>query len=292
MKKTDITEELWFDFLEGRTSEEETEQITRLMAEDDELMEEFMAVREAMQLTDAEPCQSPDLDLAQEQISQVLHKEPSVDSEVLKLPRRSNISKFFSIAAVLVVLIGVALFLLFRPDRSDNNLAQQEQKNVESVENVQNQNPATTDNTDNGRNGKSSSKHEADTVQPESSDTSLGPFTIKKMEKNYAAVQVANSLTVTKPTKDNYRVQCLNLERKLQFEWSATNVKALHFTLTDSRGKTIAETKNVAANQFSLKYGDIYPEQKLTWNLIVVFKDGTQDMRSGQIQIDYSLKKQ
>ena len=285
MKETDISEELWFKFLEGRTNEEETERITRLMAEDDELMAEFMAMREAMQMTDAEPCKTPDFDLAKEQISQVLHKESTEENKVIMLPRRSNIRKYFAVAAVAALLIGVALFFLFRPDHSDNNLARQEQKKVGSVEKVQSQKSETAEGTQHNEN---SSKKNVENDQPASSDASSDSYTTQKIEKNYATTQEANSLTVTKPNKDNYRVLCKNLEKTLNFEWSATNVKTLHFTVKDSKGKTIAESKDVAANQFSLKYGEIHPEKKLTWSLVVVFKDGSQEKRGGQIQIDYN----
>ena len=128
-------------------------------------------------------------------------------------------------------------------------------------------------------------------VQPDSQETPAESYTTQNLEKNYAAAQVANTLTVTKPAKDPYRVLCKNLEKTLNFEWTATNVKTLHFTVTDSKGKTIAESKDANSNYYLLKYREIYPEQQLKWTLVVTFEDGTQEKRSGQINIDYEPQK-
>ena len=290
MKETDISEELWFKYLEGRTTEEETERLAQMMAEDEELLSEYLSVREAMLRTDADPCCRPDLDLAQKQINQLLNTNTAETKNVVMLTHRPKVRKLFAVAAVMAVLIGVALFLLFRPDHFDNNLAQQEQKIVESVEEVRTQSPETafeTEHTDRTRKNSKPSINDTEGVKTKPDDFPQETYTTKKIEKNYATSQVANSLTVTKPNKENYRVLCKNLEKTLDFQWSATNVQTLQFVLTDSKGKTFAETNEVAADHCTLKYSEIYPEQKLSWSLVVTFKDGLREKRNGQIQIDY-----
>lgn len=286
MKKTDISEELWFRYLDGKTNEEETGQITRLLAEDDALLEEYLSVREAALRTDVEPCQRPDLELARKQINESLSQKSS--EKVVILPRPSNTHKLLAVAAGLVVLVGVALFFLFRPDHIDNNFAQQEEKHIESE--VQTQSPgseATPSETKELRQNDTPSNNGTEGVQSEPSNPQEATFTTQKIEKNYTTIQDANSLIVTKPNKDIYRVLCKNLEKTLNFEWSAKNVKTLRFVIMDSKGKRLAETDDVAADQYALKYSDIYPEQKLKWTLSVVFEDGTQETRSGRISIDY-----
>ena len=284
MKKTDISEELWFRYLDGKTNEEETGQITRLLVEDDALLEEYLSVREAALRTDVEPCLRPDIDLARKQINQTLGTKNSEEENIVMLPRRSNARKYFAVAAVLIVLVGVALFFLFRPDRSENNLAQQAQNNVESVEKVQSQNPEITEETCRNEN---LSKNDPEGVQPEPTESQSATYIAQKIEKNYTTVQEANSLTVTKPNKDIYRVLCKNLEKTLNFEWSATNVKTLHFTVTDSKGNNVAGVSDKTVDQYALKYKDVYPEKQMKWTLSVVFEDGTQETRSGRICIDY-----
>jgi hypothetical protein len=293
MKKMKISEELWLKFLGGRTTEEETERVTRLIAEDDELLAKYLSVYKAAQLTDTEPCQRPDLNLAQKQIRQTLNTEKK--ENVVMLPRRSNARKYFAAAAVLVALVGVALFLLFRPDQNDNNFAQQEGKRIESkakTKNLSSEASKEIEQTNKTRKDDLSSKNNTEDVQSGSSDAPTNTFTTQKIEKNYAATQEANNLSMVKPGKDNYRVLCKNLDKTFIFEWLASNVKTLHFVVTDSKGKTIAETRDVTANHYSLKYSDIHPEQKLTWSLDVTFKDGAQERRNGQIQIDYNLDTQ
>ena len=190
------------------------------------------------------------------------------------------------------MLIVVALFFLFRPDRNENNFARQEKQRVETEAKTQSQSPETTvktEQTDRTRKNDMPSKKDTEGVQPKSTGSPQETYTAQKLEKDYAATGEANRLTVTKPGKDNYRVLCKNLEKTLNFEWTATNVQTLHFTVKDSKGNTVAETKDVAATHYALKYGDLYPDQKLTWSLVVVFKDGTQGKRGGQVNIDYNL---
>ena len=290
MKKRDISEELWFRYLEGKTNEEETGQINRLLAEDDELLAEFVAVREAVQLVDKEPCQQPDLERAKEQINQVLCKESPAENKPVELPRRSNLHRYIAMAAAAALLVGVALFLLFRPDHNDNSLARQEKPCVESKTKTQSQSSETTgetEQTNSTRQKEMSSKSDTEGVKEEPTGSTQKTYTAQKLEKNYTATQEANHLTVTKPAKDNYRVLCKNLEKTLNFEWSATNVKTLHFTVTDSKGKNVAGVSDKTVNKYALKYKDVYPEKQLKWTLGVVFEDGTQETRTGWISIDY-----
>ena len=278
-------------FLDGNVSEEENERLMRLISEDDVLMEEYLSVNESLKRIDSRPLAKPDLVLAQKRIGEALKADDAQKDNVAMLPRRSNFRKYLAMAAAAALLIGVALFVLFRPDHNDNNLAQQEKQRVEAEAKTQSQSPETTTEpaqTNRTRKNDMPSKSDTEGVQPESTNAQPEEYTTQMMEKQYAQKAQANSLTVTKPSKDNYRVLCKNLEKTLNFEWTAANVQSLHFVVKDSKGKTVAETQSVTENHYSLKYSDIYPEQKLTWSLVVVFKDGSQEKRNGQIQIDYN----
>ena len=291
MSEKNISEELWMRFLDGNVSEEENERLMRLISEDDALMEEYLSVNESLKRINSKPLVKPNLEMAQKQIGEALKAGDAQKENVVMLPRRSNIRKYVAMAAAAALLIGAALFFLFRPDRNDNNLAQQEKQRVEKEAKTQSQNPETTIKTkptDNSRKNDIPSNKDTEGVQSESTAAQEEMYSSQKLEKHYAATQTANSLTVTKPSKDNYRVLCKNLEKTLDFEWTAANVQSLHFVVKDSKGKTVAETQSVTENHYSLKYSNIYPEQKLTWSLVVVFKDGSQEKRNGQIQIDYN----
>ena len=290
MSEKHISEELWMRFLDGNVSEEENERLMRLMAEDDALLEEYLAVNESMKRIDSKPLVKPDLELAQKRIGEALNAGDAEKANVAMLPRRSNFRKYLAMAAAAALLIGVALFVLFRPDRNDNNLAQQEKQRVETETKTPSQSPETTTKpaqTNRTHKNDMPSKSDTEGVQPEPTNAQPEEYTAQMMEKQYAQNAQANSLTVTKPSKDNYRVLCKNLEKTLNFQWTVANVQNLHFVVKNSKGKTVAETKEVTENHYSLKYSDIYPEQKLTWSLVVVFKDGSQEKRNGQIQIDY-----
>ena len=290
MSEKNISEELWMRFLDGNVSEEENERLMRLISEDDALKEEYLSVNESLKRINSKPLVKPNLEMAQKQIGEALKAGDAQKENVVMLPRSSNIRKYVAMAAAAALLIGAALFFIFRPDRNDNNLAHQEKQRVEAEAKTQNQSPETTTEpaqTNRTRKNDMPSKSDTEGVQPESTAAQEEMYSSQKLEKHYAATQTANSLTVTKPSKDNYRVLCKNLEKTLNFEWTAANVQSLHFVVKDSKGKTVAETKEFTENHYSLKYSDIYPEQKLTWSLVVVFKDGSQEKRNGQIQIDY-----
>lgn len=292
MKKRDISEELWFRYLEGKTNEEETGQINRLLAEDDELLAEFVAVREAVQLVDKEPCQQPDLERAKEQINQVLCIESPAENKPVELPRRSNLHRYIAMAAAAALLVGVALFLLFRPDHNDNSLARQEKPCVETEVKTENQGSETTDKTEltnNDRKNKMSSNTNTKGAHSEQNDAQPALINPQKFEKNYTETKIANTLTFTKPSKNDYRVLCKNLEKSLQFEWTATNVQKLHFKVTNAQGKVLAELTDKTVTHYTLSYSKIYPERQLEWKLEVVYEDGAGESRSGHINIDYNI---
>lgn len=290
MKEMNISDELLSKFLEGRTDGAEDVRLLQALDAEDLSMEDLAAIVEAVKLVDVEPQQTPDFAKAEEQVKTVLDSIARETIPNVTDRRKSRQRIAWTIAASFAAVLAVALFFLFRPDHNDNNLAQQEKQRIESEAKTQSQSPETTseqEQSDMIRKNDIPSNKSTEDIQSEPTVAQEEIYSSQKLEKNYASTQIANSLTVTKPSKDDYRVLCKNLEKNLLFEWSATNVQKLHFTVTDSKGKTIAETKDITANQASLKYGGVYPEQKLTWRLIVVFKDGTQDMRSGQVQIDY-----
>jgi len=290
MSEKQISDELWMRYLEGDVSEEEAERLMRLMAEDDALLEEYLAVSESQKRVDSQPLASPNQELAQKQIREALKGIVADKENVKTLPLHTNLRKYVAMAAAAALLIGVALFFLLWPDHNDNNLAQQEKQHVEAGAKTQSQSPETTagqEQSDMIRKNDIPSNKGTNAVQPEPTAAQEEIYSSQKLEKNYASTQIANSLTVTKPSKDDYRVLCKNLEKTLNFGWSATNVRTLHFAVKDSKGKTIAESNDIEADHYELKYRDIQPEKKLTWSLTVVFKDGTQERRGGRIQIDY-----
>ena len=293
MSEKNISEELWMRFLERNVSEEENDLLMRLIAEDDELLQEYLAVNESLKRIDSEPLTSPDLDFAQKRIGETLGASSDEEDKMVLLPRRSNVRKYLALAAVAALLVGVALFLLLRSNHNENNFAQQEDNRIETKAEIQSTSPETTVQTEQtdktGNNNDNLPKNNTEGIQQESTDSQQETFATQEIKKNYATTQEANTLTVIKPNKDNYCVLCKNLEKTLNFEWSVTNVETLHFVVKDSKGKTVAETQDVTANQYFLKYSNIYPEKRLVWVLTVVFKDGLQEKRSGEIHIDYNF---
>ena len=292
MKEMNISDELLSQFLESKTDADEDMRLLQAMEEDGVSLDDMAAIGEAAKLADKQPYVKPNLEEAKEQIKVAL--KDTATNTVFMDRRKSRMRIVFAIAASAAIVIAVALFVLFRPDGSDQNFAQQENKRVEEVSKEKESKPKTksetaTEETERTPHREKSSTNDTESVQPEQDDAQSAPITPQKVEKNYAATKIANSLTVTKPSKDNYRVLCKNLEKSLSFEWTTTNVQNLHFTVATAQGKVLTELTDKSATQQALTYSKIYPERQLRWTLKVVFEDGTNESRSGIINIDYNL---
>lgn len=291
MKEINISDEMLSKFMEGRTDEVEEARLLQAMEEDGFTAEDLAAIAEAAKLADAAPNQAPNLDLAKRQIAESLRNEDKVKTiPTFKSPKTRVM---WAMAASVAIILAVALFILFRPDSNEQNFAQQDESRVETEVKTEKQESETTDKTgltDKNRKDNISSNTDTEVVQPEQEEVQSTPITPQKLEKNYAKTQIANSLTVTKPNKDNYRVLCKNLEKTLIFEWSVTNVQKLHFTVTDAQGKVLAELTDKTTTHYALVYNKIYPERQLKWKVEAVFEDGTSESKSGQIQIDYQIQ--
>lgn len=287
MKEMDISDEMLSRFVEGTTDEADEKYILHSLEDDELSAEDLASIAEAAKLVDTAPKQIPNLFLAKRQIEDTLKNDNK--KSAAPTSGRSKSRVYWAVAASIAMLLCVALFLLFRPDGSDQNFVQNgsDTSSVTITQPQQDGNLAQTtiqaDNTP-AKPQKTNDTEEETNVQEEGVIHSS-----QIIEKQYAGTKTANSLMVSKPSKDNYSVLCKNLDKAFQFEWSATNVQSLNFSVTNTQGKTIAQTSSISDNHYQLKYSDIYPEKKLYWTLEVVFKDGAREKRSGQIQIDYDL---
>lgn len=295
MKELNISDEMLARFLEGRTDADENARLLQAMEAEGVTAEDLVAIVEAAKQADANPLETPNLAKAEEQIQSVLNDGDQTAQTVFMDRRRSRMRVVWTIAASAVIVLAVALFVLFRPNGSDQNFAQQEKQRVETEVKTENQGSETTDKTeltDKNRKNNMSSISDTISVPSESTGSPPAPITPQKLEKNYTETKIANTLTVAKPSKNDYRVLCKNLEKSLQFEWSATNVQKLHFTVMNAQGKVLAELTDKTVTHYTLSYSKIYPERQLEWKLEVVYEDGASEAQSGHVNIDYNINDQ
>ncbi len=302
MKELNISEELFSRFLDGKTSEEENEQILQLLAENPELMDEFTAIANASQLADHEPLRKPDLEVAAQSLRTVL-SESQADNPNVTTKRRRGIRIFtMAAAAVAAILLASTIYLLLRPTNPQNTLVQDNkpetdskliQPQVEQTYIAQNEtsesviSEATSSTVEN-----ETSTSAAPPTETPSSTLSNEYLSVQVEERHYATTQETNSLNVVKPNKSNYLVLCKNLDKTFVFEWNASNVQKLHFTVKDASNKVIAEITDTNTKRYELSYRKVYPEKQLIWKLAVTYKDGSKDEQSGQVNIDYDVNNQ
>lgn len=302
MKELNISEELFSRFLDGRTSEEENEQILQLLAENPELMDEFTAITKASQLVDHEPLRKPNLEVAAQSIRSVL-PESQADKPNVSTNRRRSIRIFtMAAAAVAAILLASTIYLLLRSTNPQNTLVQDNKSETDSTliqPKVEQTYIAQNETSESVISEVTSSTVEDETstaatttTETPSSTPSNEYYSTQVEERHYASTQEANSLSITKPNKSNYLVLCKNLDNAFVFEWNASNVQKLHFTVKDASNKVVAEVTNSDTKRYELSYRKIYPEKQLTWKLAVTYKDGSKDEQSGQVNIDYDVNNQ
>lgn len=299
MNKLNISDELFAKYLDGTASEEENEQILKLLAEDPELLEEFIAIAEASKLTDHEPLATPNLEEASRQIKANLHAIQASDTAVSNNRKRHIRLYITAAAAVAAILLASTIYLLLRPTPNDNFLAHQEETVTDTLATTQNEiliaeneTPQQHDNMAADEAQQTETETKTETNSSSASSPVNEYHTGLSEEKHYASKAEANSLTMVKPAKTSYAILCKNLDKSFVFEWTATNVQSLCLTIKNSQGKTIAETTDINALRYELLYRSVYPEKQLSWSLIVNYKDNTKEQRNGQIQIDYNLNNQ
>ncbi len=290
MSKIYISDELLSKFMEEKTSEEEDSLIFQNMNEDVALLEEMSAIGEAARLLDVRPVVNPDLKKAEEDIKSVLGAEMN-RKEVTAIPneRKLRLSIVWAAAASITLVLAVALFILLKPVRHEQQFAQNNEDSTVVATPEQTTEPMMAQTTNKQKVAVSEEQPVENNANVEVAPAQEKVYSAQKLEKQYASTQIANDLTVVRPNKSNYSVLCKNLEKTLYFEWETDNIQSLHFTVKNAQGQTVAEQSDKTAKQYLLKYKDVYPNQKLYWSLTVKFADGTQQVRSGQIQIDYSL---
>lgn len=303
MKELNISEELFSRFLDGRTSEEENEQIHQLLAENPELMDEFTAIAKASQLVDHEPLRKPNLEVAAQSIRSVL-PESQADKPNVSTNRRRSIRIFtMAAAAVAAILLASTIYLLLRPTNPQNTLVQDNksgndstliQPQMEQTYIAQNETSESviSEATSSSVENETTTATITNTTETPSSTPSNEYYSSQVEERHYATTQETNSLNVVKPNKSNYLVLCKNLDKTFVFEWNACNVQKLHFTVKDASNKVIAEITDTNTKRYELSYRKVYPEKQLIWKLAVTYKDGSKDEQSGQINIDYNINKQ
>lgn len=303
MNKLNISDELFAKYLDGTASEEENEQILKLLAEDPELLEEFTAIAEASKLTDHEPLATPNIEEASRQIKANLPAIQASDTAVPNNRKRHIRLYITAAAAVAAILLASTIYLLLRPTSNDSFLAHQEETVTDTLATTQTQNeiliaenetPQQHDNmaADEAQQTEAETETKTETNSSSASSPANEYYTGLSEEKHYASKAEANSLTMVKPAKTSYAILCKNLDKSFVFEWTATNVQSLCLTIKNSQGKTIAETTDINALRYELLYRSVYPEKQLSWSLIVNYKDNTKEQRNGQIQIDYNLNNQ
>lgn len=283
MREQKISDELLSRFLEGKTDGEVESEILRQITEDPDLFEEMAVVAEAAKLVDAEPINEPDLDNAEERVKKAL--APAIHH---LRPRF-----YWMAAASVTAILAVSLLWLLRPSDSNPYVADNRSDKTTELSGQKHAENRTCE-PDKGVREAGQPAEQPGTGAFEGKDNSSEAvehpeeYTAKVETANYASHAV-HRLVVRKPAKSPYMVLCKNLERSFAFEWDADSVQSVRLTVTNSNGGTVADITEKDKGSYSLKYQEFYPERQLFWKLQVVFTDGVQEIRSGQIHIDYQI---
>lgn len=294
MKRLNISDELFSRFIDGKTSETEEKQLLKEIAENPEMMEEFIAISKGSRLTDQKPFRNPNFVTAKQNIKNSLSAEKS--SNVNPFVNRKRRFRILATAAatIAIVLITSMIYLLMRPVVDQNTFAQDaamiDSTYTQAEENYIHMAKNEVSDSTALKSISKTSESELNTQNEVGEALSEESYIVQREELYYAAAQETNKLSVVKPNKGDYSILCKNLDRSFLFEWTASNVQKIHFKVVNSQGKTIAEVTDPSVRYYELTYRSIYPESKLNWVLSVTYKDNAQDIQKGKINIDYNVK--
>ena len=296
MKRLNISDELFSRFIDGKTSETEEKQLLKEIAENPEMMEEFIAISKGSSLTDQKPFRNPNFVTAKQNIKNSLSAEKTSNVNPFVNRKRRFRILVTAAATIAIVLITSMIYLLMRPV-VDQNTFVQDAAMIDSTYTQAEENyiyMAKNEVSDSTALKLISKTSESELNTPNEVGEALSEesYIIQREELYYAAAQVANNLSVVKPNKGDYSILCKNLDRSFLFEWKASNVQKIHFKVVNSQGKTVAEVTDPSVKCYELIYRSVYPESQLNWTLSVTYKDNTQDIQKGKINIDYNVKNQ
>lgn len=296
MKRLNISDELFSRFIDGKTSETEEKQLLKEIAENPEMMEEFIAISKGSSLTDQKPFQNPNFVTAKQNIKNSLSAEKFSNVNPFVNHKRRFRILVTAAATIAIVLITSMIYLLMRPV-VDQNTFVQDAAMIDSTYTQAEENyiyMAKNEVSDSTALKLISKTSESELNTPNEVGEALSEesYIVQREELYYAAAQEANNLSVVKPNKGDYSILCKNLDRSFLFEWKASNVQKIHFKVVNSQGKTIAEVTDPSVKCYELIYRSVYPESQLNWTLSVTYKDNTQDIQKGKINIDYNVKNQ
>ena len=296
MKRLNISDELFSRFIDGKTSETEEKQLLKEIAENPEMMEEFIAISKGSSLTDQKPFQNPNFVTAKQNIKNSLSAEKFSNVNPFVNRKRRFRILVTAAATIAIVLITSMIYLLMRPV-VDQNTFVQDAAMIDSTYTQAEENyiyMAKNEVSDSTALKLISKTSESELNTPNEVGEALSEesYIVQREELYYAAAQEANNLSVVKPNKGDYSILCKNLDRSFLFEWKASNVQKIHFKVVNSQGKTVAEVTDPSVKCYELIYRSVYPESQLNWTLSVTYKDNTQDIQKGKINIDYNVKNQ
>lgn len=296
MKRLNISDELFSRFIDGKTSETEEKQLLKEIAENPEMMEEFIAISKGSSLTDQKPFRNPNFVTAKQNIKNSLSAEKSSNVNPFVNRKRRFRILVTAAATIAIVLITSMIYLLMRPV-VDQNTFVQDAAMIDSTYTQAEENyiyMAKNEVSDSTALKLISKTSESELNTPNEVGEALSEesYIVQREELYYAAAQEANNLSVVKPNKGDYSILCKNLDRSFLFEWKASNVQKIHFKVVNSQGKTVAEVTDPSVKCYELIYRSVYPESQLNWDLLVTYKDNTQDIQKGKININYNVKNQ
>lgn len=298
MNEWKITDELLVRYIDGLTTAEEDARIEAALAADAALMEEFVLMAEAARLADSTPVKKPDMN--------------NVQMDVCNVIRGNNVTKhrnlWIRVAAVAGAVAAVLLVVLLvvKPFKENPTLVAQNDANASETNhpvdarseegNSEVTNHSQSEIIIENQKDESITADNRGFAEAQPGETSANDanevevLTVQKLEKNYASSAEANHLSIEKPSKVNYRLLCKNLDKNFTFQWKASNVKTLTFTIKNKQGKTIAELNDAQADHFAVSYHKLYPENYLIWCVSVIYNDGKREQKSGVLQIDYDIQ--
>ena len=181
--------------------------------------------------------------------------------------------------AIAALLVGIALFFVFRTTEDKSQLTTQEHISLEDIE-YDLYVPAESETVDSD---KSDLVYKGSKGGTKESEEYLTPEMEQMPTYNKGAKYEGNYFEVLRPAKTPFIVVCRNLYKTFDFQW-ASNAETIEVILRDRNGRVIMDREITEAG-LQLKYEDYYKFLEVFWELKATYADGTSETKVGVLQL-------
>lgn len=296
-----MQDELLIKFIDGKCSQEETEQVIRELSQEGGDSQEWLQMQAASSLVGTKPFETVQTADARRFVSEVIARDHIVSPRRKALRWTGFATGFCAMAAAVALIFTVGRTgkgpglpetsdslayvddsLGFAPGQSEQELSAKEVCEPEDSETA----------------GSDSPRHSQDKQKPAGASELLPqPTTSIAYDRNAARGEAADTtaiqrtLKMIRPSKSPYRIKVMDLSKEFVFEWEAPEAVKAILVIKDSEGMALVDESigELAENRIPVGVISLTDRGELIWTLTLEYPDGGTVSRTGRIELKSAI---